>query len=114
MRRAFSLKSSVLVGLALSACLAASCQGNGVTSSCPSLPLYQTYPLGDASIADAESGDSAASQAALARAVDAGCVTAPSSFPSDGDGGMGGAAPIQESDGEPDAGGSGAGAAGHG
>jgi hypothetical protein len=84
-----------------------------VTSVCPSLPLYQTYPLGDASIADADSADSAASQADFARALDAGCVTAPTSFPSDGEGGMGGASPIQESDGNSGAGGSSAGAAGH-
>ncbi len=96
MTRAFSLKSSLLLAFAAGGCLAVSCEENGATSVCPPLPLYQTHPLGDASIADADTADSAAVRAELARAVDAGCVIAPTFFPSDGgDGGMGGAGPTE-------------------
>jgi hypothetical protein len=108
MKLAFSLKSSLLLAFALGGCCAVSCQESGATSVCPVLPLYQTHPLGDASIADADSADSAAVQADLARAVDAGCVETPTFFPSEGgEGGMGGAAPIENRAGS--GGGSGAG-----
>ncbi|HYQ29807.1 MAG TPA: hypothetical protein VER04_21410 [Polyangiaceae bacterium] len=81
MPRAFSLKSPILWAFAVGACLAASCDGRGVTSTCPPLPLYQTYPLGDASPADAASADSAEVQLALEAAYDAGCATRPTDFP---------------------------------
>jgi hypothetical protein len=98
MTRAFSLKSSLLLAFAMGGCLAVSCQENGATSICPALPLYQTHPLGDASIADADTADSAAVQADLARAIDAGCLIAPTFFPSEGgEGGMGGAGPTESS-----------------
>ena len=93
MKRSFSLKSSLLLAFAISGCLAVSCQENGATSSCPPLPLYETHPLGDASIADADTADSAAVHEALERAIDAGCTTAPTSFPSDG--GVGGDGPTE-------------------
>ena len=57
---------------------AASCSQDGVTSSCPPLPRYQTFDLGDASVPDAMSGDSAESKAELAAAVAENCATAPS------------------------------------
>jgi hypothetical protein len=81
MLRAFSLKSPVLWAFACGGCLAASCDQRGVTSTCPPLPLYQTYPLGDASPADAASADSAEVQLALEAAYDAGCATRPTDFP---------------------------------
>ncbi|HEX3853246.1 MAG TPA: hypothetical protein VHW01_19920 [Polyangiaceae bacterium] len=93
MKRPFSLKSSLLLAFAIGGCLAVSCQENGATSICPSLPLYETHPLGDASIADAGTADSPAVRADLARAIDAGCITAPSLFPSDG--GMSGDGPTE-------------------
>ena len=80
MPRAFSPKSPVLWALAFGGCLAASCDQRGVTSTCPPLPLYQTYPLGDASPADAASPDSAEVQLALEAAYDAGCATRPTEF----------------------------------
>ncbi|HYQ45135.1 MAG TPA: hypothetical protein VER11_24280 [Polyangiaceae bacterium] len=83
MRRAFSLKSKMLWALVMGGCLAASCDERGATSTCPPLPLYQTYPLGDASPADAASADSAEVQAALEAAYDAGCATRPTQFPYD-------------------------------
>ena len=83
MPRAFSLKSKMLWALAFGGCLAAACDEQGVTSSCPALPLYQTYPLGDASPADAASADSAEVQLALEAAYDAGCATRPTKFPYD-------------------------------
>ncbi|MEO7034654.1 MAG: hypothetical protein ABI548_12165 [Polyangiaceae bacterium] len=93
MRRPFSLKFTLLLGLALSACLAASCSENGATSSCPPLPQYQTSSLADGSVpdADVDAAGAAAIEAQVARAVDAGCYTAPTFFPSEG--GMGGAGP---------------------
>ena len=93
MKRPFSLKSSLLLAFALGACLATSCQENGATSICPPLPLYETHPLGDASIADAGSAESRAVRAQLARAIDAGCATAPTFFESDG--GMAGTGPTE-------------------
>ncbi len=84
MKRLFSLKSSLLLAFAICGCLAVSCQENGATSICPPLPRYETHPLGDASIADADTADAADVQKALARAVDAGCVEAPTLFPTDG------------------------------
>ena len=93
MTRSFSLKSSLLLAFAISGCLAVSCQENGATSICPPLPLYETHPLGDASIADADTADSAAVQEDLKRAIDAGCTSAPTFFPSDG--GMGGDGPTE-------------------
>ncbi|HKO51967.1 MAG TPA: hypothetical protein VJV79_29865 [Polyangiaceae bacterium] len=93
MLRAFSLKSSALWAFAFGGCLAASCDERGVTSICPPLPLYQTYPLGDASPADAASADSAEVQQALEAAYDAGCATRPTDFAYDasaaGEGGEG-------------------------
>jgi hypothetical protein len=83
MLRVFSLKSPVPWALAFGACLLASCDDRGVTSICPPLPSYQTYPLGDASPADAAGADSADARAAFAAAVDAGCATAPTDFPFD-------------------------------
>ena len=76
--------------LALSACVAVSCSEAGVTSSCPPLPLYETYPLGDASPPDAGSLDSPATKRALAAAVDAGCITERTSFPYDASAGADG------------------------
>ena len=91
MKFAFSLKTSLLLAFAAGGCWAVSCQENGATSVCPPLPLYETHPLGDASIADADTADSAAVKADLARAVDAGCAMAPTFFPSEGgEGGTGG------------------------
>ncbi|HET7541707.1 MAG TPA: hypothetical protein VFK05_17655 [Polyangiaceae bacterium] len=90
MLRAFSLKSKMFWALTLGGCLAASCDERGVTSSCPPLPLYQTYPLGDASPADAASPDSAEVQLALEVAYDAGCATRPTQFPYDAAAGAGG------------------------
>ncbi|MES1176280.1 MAG: hypothetical protein ABUL62_18300 [Myxococcales bacterium] len=84
MLRAFSLKSPLPWALLLGACLVASCDDRGATSVCPPLPLYQTYPLGDASPPDASSADGGEAQAALAAAVDAGCATAPTQFPDEG------------------------------
>jgi hypothetical protein len=80
MPRAHSLKSKMLWGLALGGSLAASCDGRGVTSSCPPLPLYQTYPLGDSSPPDAASADAGEVQLALEAAYDAGCATRPTQF----------------------------------
>jgi len=93
MKRPFSVKSSLLLAFAMGGCLAVSCQDNGATSVCPPLPLYETHPLGDASVADAATADSPAVHADLARAIDAGCATAPTFFPSDG--GMGGDGPTE-------------------
>ena len=90
MRGAFSLKSKKLWALAIGGCLAASCDERGVTSVCPPLPLYQTYPLGDASPADAASADSAEVQLALEAAYDAGCATRPTEFPYDASAGASG------------------------
>ena len=90
MKPLFSLKSSLLLAFAVGGCWAVSCQESGATSVCPVLPLYQTHPLGDASIADAATADSAAVRADLARAVDAGCIVTPMLFPSEaGEGGTG-------------------------
>ena len=90
MRRAFSLKSIALWALASGGCLAASCDERGATSTCPPLPLYQTYPLGDASPADAATVDSPDVQAALEAAYDAGCLTRPTQFPYDASAGASG------------------------
>jgi len=92
MPRAFTLKSKMFGALALGGCLAASCDERGMTSTCPPLPLYQTYPLGDASPADAASADSAEVQLALEAAYDAGCATRPSEFPYDASAGASGEA----------------------
>ena len=108
MQRAFSLKITVPLAFALSACLAASCSGNGATSACPPLPLYQTSSFTDGSPPDADVAGAGSIDAQRAHAVDAGCYTAPTLFPSEG--GMGGAGP--SSDGNGGAGGSSAGARG--
>ena len=84
MRRAFSLESPLPWTLLFGAVLAASCDDRGATSVCPPLPLYQSYPLGDASPPDASSADGGEAQAAYAAAVDAGCATALTQFPYDG------------------------------
>jgi hypothetical protein len=84
MLRAFSLTSPLPWALLLGACFAASCSDRGATSICPPLPLYEGYPLGDASLAGASSADSSEARAALAAAVDAGCATAPTHFLNDG------------------------------
>lgn len=84
MRRAFSLESPLPWTLLIGAVLAASCEDRGATSVCPPLPLYQSYPLGDASLPDASSADGGEAQAELAAAIDAGCATAPTQFPYDG------------------------------
>jgi hypothetical protein len=86
----FSGKSWPLWLLALGTCLIASCEDKGVTSTCPPLPLYQTFPLGDASPADAAGANSTEVRAAFAAAVDAGCATAPTNFPYDASAGAGG------------------------
>lgn len=83
MRRVLSLKSPAFWALLACGCLAASCDDEGITSTCPPLPLYTTYPLGDAAPADAASGDAGSTQAAYAAAVDAGCATAQTRFPYD-------------------------------
>jgi hypothetical protein len=93
MKRPFSLKSSLLLAFAIGGCFSVSCQDNGATSVCPPLPLYETHPFLDASVADAATADSPAVHTDLARAIDAGCATAPTLFPSDG--GMGGAGPTE-------------------
>ena len=90
MPRALSLRSKMPWALALGGCLAASCDERGVTSTCPPLPLYQTFPLGDASSPDAASPDSPEVQAALEAAYDAGCATRPTQFPYDESAGAGG------------------------
>jgi len=90
MLSAFSLKSPMFWAFACGGCLAASCDQRGVTSTCPPLPLYQTYPLGDASPADAASADAAEVQQALEAAYDAGCATRPTDFPYDASGGEAG------------------------
>lgn len=91
MLRAFSVKPWLLFGFVVAASLAASCTEEGITSDCPPLPLYQTYPLGDASPADAASPDSGETQSAIAAAVDAGCLTAITNFRiEDTEGGAGG------------------------
>jgi len=90
MRRAFSPKSKMLWALALGGGLAASCDERGATSTCPPLPLYQTYPLGDSSPPDAASPDAPEVQAALEAAYDAGCATRPTQFPYDASAGAGG------------------------
>jgi hypothetical protein len=95
MPRAFPLKSSMLWALACGACLAASCDERGATSTCPPLPLYQTYPLGDSAPADAASADAADVQLALEAAYDAGCATRPTEFPYDASAGAGGSAETQ-------------------
>lgn len=92
MPRALSLKSKMLWALACGGCLAAACDEQGVTSNCPPLPLYQTYPLGDASPADAASADSAEVQLALEAAYDAGCATRPTHFAYDASAGASGEA----------------------
>ena len=84
MLRAFSLESPLPWTLLFGAVLAASCDDRGATSICPPLPLYQSYPLGDASPPDASSADGGEAQAELAAAVDAGCATALTQFPYDG------------------------------
>jgi hypothetical protein len=98
MRRPFSLKFTVLSALALGASLAASCSENGVTSLCPPLPRYQTSSFADGSLADGDVAGAGSIEAELARAVDAGCYTAPTFFPSEA--GSGGAAPNQDGSGE--------------
>jgi hypothetical protein len=75
MTRAGSVKLALLLAAACAVCALASCSGDGVTTNCPALPLYQTFPLGDASIPDAASGDSTASKAELAEAVSMNCAT---------------------------------------
>lgn len=90
MQRAFSLRSPLLWALTLTACVVASCDEKGITSVCPPLPLYESFALGDASRPDAESPDSATTEAAFAAAVDAGCATAPRDFPSDASAGAAG------------------------
>jgi hypothetical protein len=75
MARAHSGKLALLLAVACAVCALASCNGDGVTTNCPALPLYQTFPLGDASIPDAASGDSAESKAELAEAVSVNCAT---------------------------------------
>jgi hypothetical protein len=77
MPRFSSLKVGLLAAVIGALGATASCSEDGVTTNCPALPLYQTYALGDASIPDAQSPDSPASQEMLAAAVDAGCATAP-------------------------------------
>ena len=84
MLRAVSLKSPLPWSLLLGSCLAVSCDDRGATAVCPPLPLYQSYPLGDASPLDASSADGGETQAALAAAIDAGCAMAPTQFPYDG------------------------------
>ena len=90
MARALPLNSTMLWAFAFGGCLAASCDERGATSICPPLPLYQTYPLGDASPADAASADSPEVQAALEAAYDSGCATRPTEFPNDASAGAGG------------------------
>jgi hypothetical protein len=75
MTRARSVKLALLLAAACAVCALASCSGDGVTTNCPALPLYQTFPLGDASIPDAASGDSTQSKAELAQAVSMNCAT---------------------------------------
>lgn len=60
-----------------------------MTTNCPALPHYQTFALGDASIPDAMSGDSAASKEELAAAIAAGCATGPNGIGSAVGGGAG-------------------------
>lgn len=107
MRRPFSLKFTLLLAFALGACLAASCSENGVTSLCPPLPRYQTSLFTDGSVADGDVAGAGSIDAQLARAVDAGCYTAPTFFPSAA--GTGGAGSTQDDSGLR---GNGAGAAG--
>jgi len=94
MRRPFSPKFTLLSAFALGACLAASCSENGATSLCPPLPRYQTSSFADGSVPDADVAGAGGIAAELARAVDAGCYTAPTFFPSEA--GSGGAAPNED------------------
>ena len=71
------LQLALLGALACALCATASCSEDGVTTSCPDRPRYQTFPLGDASVPDALSGDSPEVERALAAAIDAGCATGP-------------------------------------
>jgi len=85
-----SVQFALLTAVVGALCATASCSEDGVTTSCPDRPRYQTFPLGDASVPDALSGDSAEVQQALADAIDAGCATGPSGLGS-GTGGSSGA-----------------------
>jgi hypothetical protein len=92
-----SVKFALFCGAVCAFCAAASCSEDGVTTICPALPRYQTFALGDASIPDAMSGDSAASKEELAAAIAAGCATGPNGVGSAvggsaGKGGAGGSA----------------------
>jgi hypothetical protein len=91
MRRPFSLTFTLFLACSLSVCLAASCSENGATSACPPLPRYQSSPFFDGSAPDASVAGAGNIDAQIARAVDAGCYTAPTLFPSEG--GTGGVAP---------------------
>src|SRR5882724_10371975 len=88
MSRARTAKFAVLAAATAALCAAASCSQDGVTTSCPPLPLYQTYALGDAASPDAMTAASGAAAQELAAAVGAGCATAPNG--AQGGGGAGG------------------------
>jgi len=90
MAHAHSAKFALLGAVVCALCATASCSEDGVTTNCPERPLYQTFPLGDASAPDALSGDSVEVQRALAEAIDAGCATAPSGLSSGAGGGSAG------------------------
>jgi hypothetical protein len=77
MRSSRSVKFALLGAALCAVGAAAACSEDGVTTNCPDLPLYQTFPLGDASLPDAMSSDSEATQEALAAAIKAGCATGP-------------------------------------
>src|SRR5450432_2252177 len=77
MSRFHPVKFVLLSAIACALCAAASCSQDGVTTNCPAQPLYQTFPLGDASLPDAMSADSGAAEDSLAAAIAAGCATGP-------------------------------------
>jgi hypothetical protein len=87
-----SVKFALLGAVVCALCASASCSQDGVTTNCPARPLYQTFPLGDASPVDAMSGDSAAAREALIASIDAGCATGPNGLggPAGGGSGKGG------------------------
>ncbi|HEX3777574.1 MAG TPA: hypothetical protein VHV51_24060 [Polyangiaceae bacterium] len=80
MKRTHSLKVALFFAGVCAVGAVASCSEDGVTPNCPALPLYQTYPLGDASRPDALSGDSGAADEARNAAIAAGCLTGPNGF----------------------------------
>jgi len=70
-----SVRCAVISAVSCALLALVSCTEDGVTPSCPPLPLYQSFALGDASPPDAGSPDSEKTRAELDAAVKAGCAT---------------------------------------